>query len=704
MLTWMKSKALLLLDNVFILALGVLFLGLAFKYVIAILLFVAYFIYFFLYKHLDKIYFFVMLVFGMVFFLCYNQKSNLSSDIDTINIQVTEISKGESSIRVTGKYKHEYVMIYVKAFNYEVGDHISVKGVFEKASEASYKGDFDYKEYLEYQRVFYVAYSPSVSYLKNGFTIEEIEYRVLTFYEENLSLEAFDYVNALVFGNNEFDDEFKSDLSNLGITHLFAISGLHILLLFSIIKRLLFFISKNVKKNESTALVFLIVYVVLFCYEPSAIRAVLFLTLTMLGLRNIEVLSVAFLGMVLFNPNYLFQQSFCLSFLVSFAFVTIPLRGKGKIIKSIEMTFLAILITFPILINMNFKLNILTLILSPIFVFLFTICIIPISFILVISPLGNGLFTPVYQTINKLISNLSLLDNLTVYFPYFNSILLVTYYILFVLLVIGYIKRKKLFMDSSILVSFLVIVCNLELVNPYLEIHFIDVGQGDSTLIKLPNNKGNILIDSFGDNIDFLHSLGVYEIDYLIITHGDTDHMGTALDVMDEFRVKNLVVSYYDYSDNILTLLNNVNTIRVRAGNQLKIGEYVFKIVGPVNDYEEINDISIVIWFECVNRFLFTGDMGEAEEYDLIDLYGSEIKADILKVGHHGSDTSSSQKFLDIVNPSICMISVGKNNYYGHPSEVVLKRLEGKRVYQTKDNGNIKVSILNNNVTIKAYR
>jgi len=234
-----------------------------------------------------------------------------------------------------------------------------------------------------------------------------------------------------------------------------------------------------------------------------------------------------------------------------------------------------------------------------------------------------------------------------------------------------------------------------------VEVHFIDVGQGDSTYIKLPNNV-DILIDGgnnwYGDEVvAYLKSQDVDDIEYMIATHPDADHIGGLDEVLKAFDIENVYApnvshttkTYYDF---ILGVRNERTYIKTaKAGITLINSALAAAIgcpslsnvffLGPVNDYgKDLNSWSAVLKLDFgISSFLFTGDADRISEKDMID-NGMFLKADVLKVGHHGSNSSTSQEFLKEVDPKYAVISVDKNNNYGHPTQEVLKSLETYKV------------------------
>jgi len=232
------------------------------------------------------------------------------------------------------------------------------------------------------------------------------------------------------------------------------------------------------------------------------------------------------------------------------------------------------------------------------------------------------------------------------------------------------------------------------------EAHFIDVGQADATLI-ICNNE-TMLIDggNVGDSdliYTYLRDRGIEHLDYVICTHAHEDHAGGLAGALHAATASHIYSPVTDYDSkafrNFVKAANEqgLSLVRPAAGSVFTLGGAEIYILGPVKDYAETNDTSIVV--KAVygdTSFLFTGDMERTAELDLIDS-GVDLSADVLKVGHHGSSTSSSYVFLYEVMPEYAVISCGKNNSYGHPHEEVLSRFRDAdtRLYRTDMQGTI---------------
>lgn len=285
-------------------------------------------------------------------------------------------------------------------------------------------------------------------------------------------------------------------------------------------------------------------------------------------------------------------------------------------------------------------------------------------------------------------------------------------------------QRKKILVVTIIFTILLNSI--IYVTDKNIKIYFVDVGQGDCTLIQTPEKK-NILVDGGGSEfgsfdvgestlLPYLLDRGITKIDYMMISHFDSDHIGGLFYIMENLRVDNIIISKQgENSENFKKFIklmqsnnrggkNKTNIILVKKGDNIKIdNSSYFEILFPeeelIND-NILNNNSIVAKFVSNNfKMLFTGDIEEIAENRLCELYKStnKLQADIIKVAHHGSKTSSTFNFLELVKPKIALIGVGANNNFGHPNEEVLERIEnlGTHIYRTDQMGEISIVIGN---------
>lgn len=247
------------------------------------------------------------------------------------------------------------------------------------------------------------------------------------------------------------------------------------------------------------------------------------------------------------------------------------------------------------------------------------------------------------------------------------------------------------------------------------QVHFIDVGQGDAVLIR--SDGYNILIDA-GENdkgqtvVSYLKKQGIQKLDMVIATHPHSDHIGGLDVVIDNLDVKqvlmpklkkSVVPTTKTYRDFLSSIKNKGLTATVSKPGQIyTFGNGKLTVIGPVKDYDDLNNTSLVARFDYGSKsIMLTGDMERISEKDILSS-GADVSADILKLGHHGSSTSNSDAFFKAVNPSFCVACCGEDNDYGHPHKETLARVKkyGVELYRTDYQGSVVFSMQDGKLTV----
>lgn len=243
-----------------------------------------------------------------------------------------------------------------------------------------------------------------------------------------------------------------------------------------------------------------------------------------------------------------------------------------------------------------------------------------------------------------------------------------------------------------------------------MEVHFLDVGQGNSTLITCDGHS--MLIDAGEDSKgtliqNYLNKQKVESLDYLVLTHPDSDHIGGAPVIISKFKINKVFVSNYEkdnktYQKLIQSLDNKrLKSVTPDVGAQYTLGKATITFLAPNDEYDNPNDSSVALLVQNgENRFLFTGDAQEAAEKDILAT-GLDISADVYLAGHHGSRTSTCEDFFEAVNPSCAVISCDEGNSYGHPHAQTLNTFRTNRVkvYRTDEDGTIIATSDGKNIT-----
>ena len=670
-------------------------------------------------------YLFLMLFVAILLYFnaCDKSKYDINDDVIIGTITSYYIDNDKLVITIFGKEKvlcNYYFKDENNTFDYELGDKIKLFGKLKLPSNNSIFNGFNYREYLKYERINYIFDIDEIIKISNNKSIMyKLKNSIINIINKSPNK---DYLHTFLLGNNKYiDKEVMESYRINGISHLFSISGMHISLLSMIILKLL----KNYKFKKEVVILFLLIYMTLTDFLPSILRSGIFFILIYLSKKfnlNISMFKLMIILLficVLIDPYIVYKIGFQYSYTISFYLITFNQlinKSKNKLYKLFIVSFISFIVSVPITINNFSQINVLSIFLNIFFVPIVSSIIFPLSLITFLFPFFNNLFTILINIFELLSITFSKIDNFIFIMSKISTLFILIYYIIISITLYFLSKNKNKYMVS--LMFIFVIHYNITIFNKGLEITYIDVGQGDSIFIKFPNDKSNILIDtggkvtygnlknnySVGKNIvDYLKSMGIRKLDYLIITHGDFDHMGDSLYLIDKFKVENVIFNCGEFNALEKELIKKLNKKKVNYCScikELNIGKYKLDFLNT-KVYDNENDNSNVIYTEFNGyKFMFMGDAGIEKEKDILDKYNL-ANIDVLKVGHHGSKTSSSKGFIDEIDPKYGVISVGKNNRYGHPNKEVLNNLDNSKIYRTDQDGSIMFKIKNNKLKIE---
>ena len=663
-------------------------------------------------KHLIKIITIIIFIITLLYTNYYPFKSKYTKDDKEFIGIVTKYEVKEDKITIEIKAKEKLIITYKyqdKEFNnLSYGDKIKVKGTLITPSKNTNQNTFNYQKYLYYKKIYYLVEATSINKIANNhnylYTIKNILYQKID------KLKSSNYIKTLLFCDNTLSKEIKESYRINGISHLFSVSGMHINFFVSIIYLYLNKITYNKRIKYLITNIFIIIYLILFPSSSllrSAVMSILYSInyLLKLKIKKIDILLLTLGVSLLINPFIIYDLGYIYSYTITFFLVlsSSTLKNKNKINKIIYISLLSFLVSIPITIYNSYEINIISILLNIILVPIISIIILPLTILTYIFPILDSilyLFTSTLETISLFISKIKITK---IIFPKPSLLIIALYYIIFLL---SY-QNKKYFYLNIIL---LIIIYISPYLNSNFEIVMFEVGEADCHLIKYPYNKNTILIDT-GKNeykiknevIPYLKSIGIKKIDYLIITHGDLDHMGEGINLVNNFKVEKVIFNcgpYNDLEQELIKVLDKKKIKYYSCIKELNIDNNKLYFL-QTKEYDNENDNSNVIYSELnVYKFMFMGDAGIDKEKDILDKYNLS-NVDVLKVGHHGSKTSSSKEFINVINPKYSIISVGKNNRYGHPNKEVLENLENSKIYRTDEDGSIMFKIKNNELKIE---
>ncbi len=646
---------------------------------------------------------------------------------------------------------------------FQIGDKIEFEGNFQEPAEQRNEGGFDYKLYLKTKKIYGTFKGDNIKKVGEDKTLQiAIKKKIYKIQQNNISdtyqktlrKENTALITALLIGDkSNIEATIIDNFRDASLSHILAISGAH----FSYIIIMINFINKRLKHKKIGNIISIII--ILFFMQltgntPSVVRAGtmnIMIIMSELLYKKADIwtsLAVSIIIQIINNPYVIFDIGIQLSYggVIGIVLFYNIIYKKIKL-KTISVTLSANLVIMPIMLY-NYNTISLSFIISNIFASIFLGPIIILGFLSIIIK-----FKPIFILLDILLSlfqdTVQICAKLPLSKIYLRTPAILSI-IMFYLLLVNILKAKitnrkrncqhkkmntqnqkikphqheknqKLSKRKITILLILIIISNFNFqvlgikINKDILINFVDIGQGDSTLIR--TGSKTLMIDSGGTtNTNSSYDLGkntllpyllykkIIKLNYIMISHFDADHCQGFMYVLKNIKVENVIICkqaknselYQEFLD--ICKKKKIKIIYVENGDNIKIGNIELKILHPQKDLitnNPLNNNAIVLKL-IYNKFtmLFTGDI-EKEAEELIIRNNINIKADILKVGHHGSKTSTTQEFLQKVSPKIALIGVGENNKFGHPNEEILERLKDSntKVYRTDQMGEIKITV-----------
>ena len=660
----------------------------------------------------------IIAIFVLLGVIIYTNNYKFISKYDLLDNEfigiVYKIKKSSDKTTLYIKGSEKLIINYYKDMdNISLGDTITVNGELVVPSNNTIPYLFNYKKYLQYDKINYIVKAKKIEKIKNN---TNIIYAIRNIFQNRiLSIpRSSTYINTFILGNTDLmDDSIKESYRMSGISHLFSISGMHVSLFASFLLYFLKRISYNRYYNYGVVIIFLILYMLLVGIYPSILRSVLMYILFSLNklfnmkVNRIDTMLIVLIIILIINPFWIYSISMQYSYIISFSLILFSnkiKRVKNKVLSSLYVSFIAFIVSIPISISNFNYINVFSILLNLLVIPMVSVIIFPLSLISFIFPYFSYVLNIFVSILEFISSSVSKYHIGIIHFPYINIYLIVIYYIFIYLFLYN---RKLIF----IFIIMIIHKYNIYF-RSYLLLTILDVGNGDSILISLPHNEGNILLDSGGINnyelvisntIPYLHKLGIDRIDYFIASHGDYDHMGEAINLVNNFKVEKVIFNcgpYNDLEKELIKVLDKKHIKYYSCIKELNIDKNKLYFL-QTKEYDNENDNSNVVYTELNGyKFMFMGDASITTEKEILNKYNLP-DIDVLKVGHHGSRTSSGKEFINEINPKYSIISVGKNNRYGHPNKEVLDNLENFKIYRTDQDGSIMFKIKNNKINIE---
>ena len=667
-------------------------------------------------RYLFKILAIVFVLMTVVYTKKVNKRSIYTNENTFMGI-VYKIKRNNDKVTIYLKAKEKLIVNDYQNLsqNINIGDTISVNGTLQKPQNNTIPNQFNYQKYLYYNDIFYMVEAINIRKISNNTNIIYYLRNAINARINNIK-ESSEYLKVFILGDNSMLDKSIIDsYRKNSISHLFSISGMHISLFASILLFFLKRISYNNYYNYSIVIIFLILYALIIGLVPSILRSITMYILLCINkvfnlkIRKIDIMCIVLIIILLFKPFYIYNVSFNYSYIITFTLVLFNYkikRIKNNALKTLYVSFVTFMVSIPLCIYNNYQINFLSIILNTIFIPLVSFVIFPLALITFIIPILKSILILLVNVIETISLFISKYQMGIIHFAK-PSIALILIYYFFIYL---FLYDKKYFY------IFLIIIYHKFTLyfNPNARVTFLNVKQGDSIVINFPHNKANILIDTGGtinrnyhniykNTIMYLNSLGINKISYLILTHGDYDHMGEAINLVENFKVEKVIFNCGEHNDLEKELIKVLDKKKIKYYScikELNIDKNKLYFL-QTKEYDNENDNSNVIYTELDGyKFMLMGDASVTTEKEILNKYNIP-DIDVLKVGHHGSKTSSSKEFINEINPKYSIISVGKKNHYGHPNKETLENLSDSKIYRTDEDGSIMFKIKNNKLKIE---
>ena len=595
---------------------------------------------------------------------------------------------------------------------------LTVEGEFEIPEKKRNFDGFDYQSYLRTQGIYRILKVDTILSSQDRISLHPLEWlsswrrKALVFIKKHFPNPMSNYMTGLLFGALDTDfDEMNSLYSSLGIIHLFALSGMQVGFFMEGFRKLLLRLGLTQETVHKCQYPFSFFYAGMTGFSVSVVRSLIQKLLSQHGITKLDNFALTMMILSLIMPSFLLSAGGVLSCAYAFVISVIDFEGLASWRKVVVESSVISLGVLPILIFYFGEFQPWSILLTFVFSLIFDTMMLPgLMFIFLFSPLikltqVNFLFEGLENSIRWIAS----VFGKPIVFGQPSPLLLIV--MLLVLAILYDVrKNKKWVILLSLCLAILFFITKFPLQN---EITMVDVGRGDSLFLR--DWKGrNVLIDVGGREeirtkeswqkrttksnaektlIPYLKSRGIDTIDTLVLTNPNPDYAGDVLEVAKKFAIKKIYIARSSLSNaDFLEKLRKINTFIhvVKQGDKLPIFDHHLQVLSGASK----NDHSIVLYGQFFRtRFLFASDLKEEEEAKLMQHY-PKLKTDVLKVGQHGAKDSSSSKFLQQIEPTVALISVGKNNQSKQPSQDTIERFAQlpAKVYRTDEQGAVKFS------------
>ena len=624
---------------------------------------------------------------------------------------------------------------------------VAIWGKLSSPGEPSNFHQFNYKNYLKSKRIFSVLTADDLRVLEDNairrpyrYFPDSLRQNILTHVDHTMNEQSAAYTKTLLFADKRsFSNETTQTFRELGLLHLLSISGLHVVMVISLLQSSLIRLKVSKETTSDFLMLFLPFYGLTTGLGISVFRAIGQTWIKLAGekltvtVTTLDSWSVMLIVTVFLQPYSVTAVGFQLSYLISFIIIMVTnqdyFRPWSKIKQYLGLNLIVLITSVPILTYHFYEFSWGVLALNSLFIPFIAVVLLPLlilnlflsilmpgSFFLAVSLLITDKVIFVMETFASTIaSNIS--------FTFISGRLALVSYVLMtclILVLLLFIEKNSIKIRIALPLTGIFLCLISVRYSPYGQVLMIDVGQGEAILIREPWGRGNYLIDTGGEhafNVDdwrarsrkfsvgenimvpVLKAEGVHELESIIITHPDIDHYGSLIDIISEIKTRQVVsaeATYFQTNFQLLfpSIAKYGTIIKVAAeGSNTGLPANTFALLSRSRSANMSKNNSSLVFYGWIGdrTWLFTGDLEIDGEKELLEKYPG-LTADVLKVGHHGSQTSTHDAFLDQLDPHVAWISCGKANRFGHPHDDVIDKLirQDTVLYRTDSQGAVR--------------
>ena len=672
--------------------------------------------------------------FFLIYFLFLHHRASIQdkqapAEINQVTLVADTLSVNGEQLSAIGKAKGQTYQVFYR-LKYEKEQHffkttsqtLVLKGKIKLSpatGQRNFQG-FNYQSYLASQGIYRMAQIEHLDHVVSQKSLSPLAFfhqlrrRALVHIQTHFPNPMRHYMTGLLFGclDKEFDEQSQL-YTSLGIIHLFALSGMQVGFFLGWFRYGLLRLGLPKDYLLIILLPFSLCYGLMTGWTASVLRSLIQSLLAEFGIKKLDNMGITLLLLFLFLPHFLLTVGGVLSCSYAFLLCLFDFEEMSSLKKSICTSLVLSLGILPFLTYYYGTFQPVSLILTAMFSIVFDSFLLPVLTVFFVLS-GLVIFSQINPLFEWMETFLTWIQSWIGQPLILGKPSLFQFGLMIAVLVMlfDFWKKPQFRVCLLMIFSLLMVWVKHPLTN---EVTMVDVGQGDSIFLR--SMKGDtILIDvggkvTFGSKekwqeasqtsnaektlIPYLQARGVSQIDHLVLTHTDTDHIGDLEEVSKRFKIKEVCVSQGaltkpSFVKRLRTLKRPVRTLK--AGDKLPMMGSKLQVLYPNKIGDGGNNDSIVLYGKLLgSSFLFTGDLEKEGEEELMVSYPN-LKASVLKAGHHGSKGSSSEAFLDQLQPSLALVSAGENNRYKHPNDETLERFKERhiKVLRTDQNGAIR--------------